>query len=69
MSRSHGSLVPESQLKVDKFKNEVAKELGIEIPDASENGKLGFIPVERCGEVGGSMVKKMIEDYEKKYLS
>jgi hypothetical protein len=38
------------------------------VPKASSYQLWGRIPAERCGEVGGSMVKKMIEAYEKKLV-
>lgn len=65
MSRRRGPLVPENQDALDKFKEETASELGIKVPKASPYELWGRIPAERCGEIGGSMVKKMIEAYEK----
>lgn len=53
-------LVPECNDALSKFKNEVAKELGI--PFSDYNGNLTS---KQCGSVGGEMVKKMVESYEK----
>ncbi|MDP4146657.1 MAG: alpha/beta-type small acid-soluble spore protein [Bacillota bacterium] len=64
MSRRHGALVPKAQHAVDKLKEEVANEIGVDIPH-SDDGRWGYVPAQRCGDVGGSMVKKMIESVEK----
>lgn len=54
------NLVPDCKKGLAKFKNEVAKELGI--PFSDYNGNLTS---KQCGSVGGEMVKKMVESYEK----
>ena len=54
------SLVPEAQNGLSKFKTEVANELGV--PFTDYNGDLSS---KQCGSVGGEMVKKMVESYEK----
>jgi small acid-soluble spore protein A (major alpha-type SASP) len=43
---------------LDEFKYEVARELGINIPD---DNYWGDIPSAQCGAVGGHMVRRMIE--------
>ncbi|SQB23378.1 small acid-soluble protein Ssp1 [Clostridium perfringens] len=53
------SLVPEAKNGLSKFKNEVARELGI--PFSDYNGDLSS---RQCGSVGGEMVKRMVEAYE-----
>ncbi|WP_300262777.1 alpha/beta-type small acid-soluble spore protein [Clostridium sp.] len=53
------SLVPEAKNGLSKFKNEVAKELGV--PFSDYNGDLSS---RQCGSVGGEMVKRMVEAYE-----
>lgn len=53
------SLVPEAKNGLSKFKNEVARELGV--PFSDYNGDLSS---RQCGSVGGEMVKKMVEAYE-----
>ena len=54
------SLVPESKQGLAKFKNEVANEMGV--PFTEYNGNLS---AKQCGSVGGEMVKRMVEQYEK----
>ena len=53
------SLVPEAKKGLSKFKNEVARELGV--PFSDYNGDLSS---RQCGSVGGEMVKRMVEAYE-----
>ena len=53
------SLVPEAKNGLSKFKNEVARELGV--PFSDYNGDLRS---RQCGSVGGEMVKRMVEAYE-----
>ena len=53
------SLVPEAKNALSKFKNEVARELGV--PFSDYNGDLSS---RQCGSVGGEMVKRMVEAYE-----
>ena len=53
------SLVPEAKNGLSKFKNEVARELGV--PFSDYNGDLSS---RQCGSVGGEMVKIMVEAYE-----
>lgn len=53
--------VPEAKGALDKFKYEVASELGVPLSDGY-NGDLTF---RQNGSVGGYMVKKMIEEQEK----
>lgn len=59
MSSKKGILVPEVQSDLNKLKLEVSNEIGVKAPQR------GYIPVQRCGDVGGTMVKKMIESFEK----
>ena len=49
--------VPEARAAMDKFKMEAAAEVGVNLKEGY-NGDL-------AGSVGGQMVKKMIESYEK----
>jgi len=55
-------LVPEAQATLDKFKEEVANEIGVQVP---ESGYWGNMTSRDCGSVGGYMVKKMVESYER----
>ena len=59
MSKS-STLVPEAKQGLSRFKNEVAQELGV--PFKEYNGDLSS---RQCGSVGGEMVKRMVESYEK----
>ena len=52
--------VPEAKGALDKFKYEVASELGVPLSD----GYNGDLTSRQNGSVGGYMVKKMIEAYE-----
>ena len=58
---SNTAAVPEAKGALDKFKYEVASELGVPLTD-SYNGNLTS---KQNGSVGGYMVKKMIEEQEK----
>ena len=53
-------LVPEAKNGLSKFKTEVANEMGV--PFSDYNGNLTS---KQCGRVGGEMVKRMVEQYEK----
>lgn len=54
-------LVPESRDGLRKFRNEVAKELGVPFSDYN-----GDLTSRQCGSVGGEMVKRMVHEYESK---
>ena len=56
---SNKALVPESKNGLDRFKNEVAQELGVPFSDYN-----GDLTSRQCGSVGGEMVKRMVEEYE-----
>lgn len=53
--------VPEAKEAMDRFKMEVANELGVPL----SNGYNGNLTSAQNGSVGGHMVKKMIEAQEK----
>ena len=53
--------IPESKNAMYNFKHEVANELGINL----KQGYNGDLTSREAGSVGGQMVKKMIESYEK----
>lgn len=57
---SNKSLVPEAKKGLDKFKMEIAGEMGV--PFTAYNGDLTS---KQCGSVGGEMVKRIVQDYEK----
>ena len=53
--------VPEARAAMDHFKMEAANEVGVNLKD----GYNGDISSRDAGSVGGQMVKKMVEAYEK----
>ena len=53
--------IPEAKAAMDKFKIEAANEVGVNL----KNGYNGDLTSREAGSVGGQMVKKMIESYEK----
>ena len=53
--------VPEARDAMDKFKMEAASEVGVNL----KNGYNGDLTSREAGSVGGQMVKKMIESYER----
>lgn len=58
--RTNKLLIPQARASMDRFKQEVATELGIQ----NYQGYLGDLPSKINGSVGGLMVKKMIAAYE-----
>jgi len=54
-------LVPEAKAQVDQFKMESAKEVGVML----KQGYNGDLTAKQAGSIGGQMVKKMIDAYEK----
>lgn len=57
--------VPEAKEAMDRFKMEVASELGVPL----SNGYNGNLTSAQNGSVGGYMVKKMIEAQERQMSS
>lgn len=60
-SRSNRALVPEAKDGLNKFKMESANEVGVNL----KQGYNGDLTSREAGSVGGNMVKKMVEAYEK----
>lgn len=58
---SNKKLVPEAMSALDKFKYEVASEVGVNLKD----GYNGDISARDAGKIGGQMVKKLIEQAER----
>ncbi|MCX7951858.1 MAG: alpha/beta-type small acid-soluble spore protein [Clostridiales bacterium] len=56
------TLVPEAKAALEQFKYEVANEIGVQVP---ATGYWGNMTSRECGSVGGYMVKKMVESYER----
>ena len=59
-SNSNKKLVPEAMDALDKFKYEVANEVGVTLKD----GYNGNLSSRDAGRIGGNMVKKMIQQVE-----
>ena len=53
--------IPESRNAMDKFKMQAANEVGVNLKE----GYNGDLTSREAGSVGGQMVKRMIESYEK----
>jgi hypothetical protein len=62
MSSRNRAEVPEAKEALDRFKYEVANELGVPL----KKGYNGDLTSKQNGSVGGYMVKKMIQDAEKR---
>ena len=59
-NNSNRKLVPEAMSALDKFKYEVASEVGVTLKD----GYNGDLSSRDAGRIGGNMVKKMIQQAE-----
>ena len=59
-SNTNKKLVPEAMDALDRFKYEVASEVGVNLKD----GYNGDISARDAGRIGGNMVKKMIQQVE-----
>ncbi len=60
MARSNKNVVPEAMDSLERFKYEVASEVGVNL----KNGYNGNISAKDAGKIGGNMVKKLIEQAE-----
>ncbi|MEE0865889.1 MAG: alpha/beta-type small acid-soluble spore protein [Clostridia bacterium] len=60
-NNTNRKLVPEAMSALDKFKYEVASEVGVNLKD----GYNGDISAKDAGKIGGQMVKKMIAEAER----
>ena len=61
MAKSNKNVVPEALDSLDRFKYEVASEVGVNLKD----GYNGDISAKDAGKIGGQMVKKLIEQAER----
>ena len=61
MSSNKKTMVPNAREAMNKFKMEAANEVGVNL----KQGYNGDLTSRQAGSVGGQMVKKMIESYEK----
>ena len=61
MASSNKIVVPQAREALDRFKMESASEVGVTL----KQGYNGDLTSKQAGSIGGQMVKKMIESYEK----
>ena len=61
MTRGSKKVVPEAADSLERFKYEVASEVGVDL----KNGYNGNISARDAGKIGGNMVRKLIEQAEK----
>lgn len=59
-NRSNRMEVPEAKAAMDRFKTEVASELGVNLKE----GYNGDLTSKEAGSIGGEMVRRMIKSYE-----
>ena len=64
-NNSNRTLVPEAKDSLNRFKYEVASEVGVNLKD----GYNGDISSRDAGRIGGNMVRKMIQKAESQMLS
>lgn len=64
-NNSNRKLVPEAMDSLEKFKYEVANEVGVNL----KNGYNGNISARDAGRIGGNMVKKMIQQAENSMIN
>ena len=60
MTNSNKKVIPEAREALNKFKYEVASEVGVTLKD----GYNGNISSRDAGKIGGNMVRKLIEQAE-----
>ena len=61
MASSNKLVVPEAKQAMDNFKYEVASSMGVNL----KQGYNGDLTAKQSGSIGGEMVKRMIESYER----
>jgi len=59
-NRSNRMEVPEAKAAMDRFKTEVASELGVNLKE----GYNGDLTSKEAGSIGGEMVRRMVKSYE-----
>ena len=59
-SSSNSKVVPEAREALNRFKHEVASEVGVSLKD----GYNGNISARDAGKIGGQMVRKLIQQAE-----
>ena len=65
MTSNNKTSVPEAKGAMDKFKMEVASELGVNLKE----GYNGDLTSREAGSIGGEMVRKMIKKQEQQMSS
>lgn len=60
MASSRNTVVPAAKEAMNKFKMEVANEVGVNL----KQGYNGDLTSRQAGSIGGNMVKKMVQQYE-----
>jgi len=55
--------IPEARQAMDTMKQEVANELGITL----KQGYNGDLSSKDAGHIGGNMVRRMVEDYQRQH--
>ena len=60
ISNSNQKVVPEAREALNRFKHEVASEVGVTLKD----GYNGNISARDAGRIGGNMVRKLIQQAE-----
>ena len=56
--------VPAAKAAMDRFKTEVASELGVNLKE----GYNGDLTSKEAGSIGGEMVRRMVKNYEESQL-
>lgn len=65
MTNSNRKVVPEARESLEKFKYEVANEVGVNL----KNGYNGNISARDAGKIGANMVRKLIEQAENQMIN
>lgn len=58
---SNQGMVPEARAAMDRFKMEAAAEVGVNL----KQGYNGDLTAKQSGSIGGEMVRRMIESYQR----
>ena len=65
LTNTNKKVVPEARESLEKFKYEVANEVGVNL----KNGYNGNISARDAGKIGGNMVRKLIEQAENQMIN
>jgi hypothetical protein len=66
---SRRPLVPEAKEALYKIKTEFANEIGLKYNDGYKGDNTSKLNGYTGGPIGGAMVKKMVEDFEKNLIN